>query len=363
MSFESGSISFRAFFLPQDLPEDAVQRFAAQAAPSLESLRDEPIQGWVGGRHLLDRMITEDNAYYAGHLKLSLMQAERKIPPALLKAEQTMEELAQLQATGKQYLSRKERSEIKAAIIERLLPQMPPQLKGIDVVQSVSERLVYANCLSEKQLDAFQIGFARAQGFSLIPAQPADVALRRKSIDVEDFYPSSFSPTLEDNQVHYIIGEDFLTWLWYLSEAEKGSVPLEGGSEVSVMIEGPLTFHMEGAGAHVAVLRKGEPLSSAEAKTALLVGKKLKVAGLHLVLGDETWSCTLDAGEFVFRGLKLPESEEKLDPISRFQDRILKLDRFMDVFFRLYDEFIARRSRDEEWEEEVKRIRKWVSDR
>lgn len=363
MSFESGSISFRAFFLPRDLPHDAVERFASQAAPSLESLRDEPIQGWVGGRHLLDRMITDDNAYYAGHLKLSLMQAERKIPPALLKAEQTMEELAQLQATGRQYLSRKQKSEIKAAIVERMLPQMPPQLKGIDVVQSVGDPMIYATCISEKQLDAFQIAFARAQGFSLIPAMPADVALRRKSINVEDLYASSFSPTLEDHQVHYVIGEDFLTWLWYMSEAEQGIISLEQGTEVSVMIEGPLTFHMEGAGAHVAVLRKGEPLTSAEAKTALLVGKKLRQAKLHLVVADETWNCNLDAAEFVFRGLKLPDSEEKLDPLSRFQDRILKVDRFLELFFKLYDEFIARRSRDEEWDEEVKRIRKWVSDR
>ncbi len=363
MSFESGSISFRAFFVPRDMPENVVAQFAEHTAPAISHLNEEPIQGWVGGRHLLDRPVSEENAYYAGHLRLTLLQAERKIPPALLKAEQTMEELAQLQATGKEFLNRKEKSEIRQQVVERLLPQMPPQLKGIHLVHSPAERMVYATAISEKQLDAFQIHVARTLGFALIPALPSDIALRRKKLDVEELPPSSFSPDLEDRQVSYVIGEDFLTWLWYMSEMERGAIVVEDLGEVSILIEGPLTFHMEGDGAHLTVLRKGEPLVSAEAKTALRAGKKLKQARLNIVQGEESWACTQDADQFVFRGLKLPEREEKLDPHSRFQGRIRDVDRFLNLFFRLYDEFLARRSRREEWEDEVRRIRRWVSDR
>ena len=274
-----------------------------------------------------------------------------------------MEELAHLQATGLQYLNRKMRAEIKEQVVERLLPQMPPQLKGIHFVHSQRAGYVYATCLSEKQLDAFQIHFARTVGFALIPALPAETALRRKQLDVELLASSSFSPAIEDREVGLVVGEDFLTWLWYMSEVEHGAIALEDGSSVSVLIEGPLTFQLERQGAHVTVLRKGEPLLSAEAKTALLEGKKLRQAKLSLVLGDETWSCGLDADQFVFRGLKLPESEEKLDPISHFQRRVADIDRFTDLFFRLYDEFLARRSNSEEWQGEVVRIRKWVNDR
>jgi hypothetical protein len=363
MSFESGSVSFRAFMVPQPLPADIVSRVAAQAAPGLDSLRDEPVQGWVGGRHLLDRRITDDNAYYAGYLRLTLMQAVRKIPPALLKAEQTMEELAYQQANGLAFLNRKQRAEIRQEVVARLLPEMPPQLKGIHVVHDPEPRLVYATCLSEKQLDAFQIAFARATGFALIPAAPADLALRRKQIDVEELAPSSFSPDLEDREVGLVIGQDFLTWLWYMSESEKGAIALEDGRSVSVLIEGPLTFQMLGEGAHLAVLRKGMPMISAEAKSALSAGKKLKQAKCSLTVDEAAWSFTLDADDFVFRGMKLPESEERLDPLSRFQDRLLQLNRFMDVFFSLYDEFLARRVQPEEWREEVLRIRHWVQQR
>ena len=52
------------------------------------------------------------------------------------------------------------------------------------------------------------------------------------------------------------------------------------------MLEGPLTFFREGEGAHEAVLRKGTPLNSREAGTALYCGKKLKRAKLVLAEGD-----------------------------------------------------------------------------
>lgn len=363
MSFESGSISCRVFSVPRELPDDLVSRFAAQAALPLSSLKDEPLQGWVGGRHLLDRVITDDNAYYAGFLRLILVQAERKIPPALLKAEQTMEELAQLQATGAPFLNRKVRSEIKEEVVARLLPQMPPILKGIVFVHDRNERLVYATALSEKQLDAFQIAFARAAGFALIPMTPDAVAMIRQKVDVSDWSGASFSPDLDDRDVQNTIGEDFLTWLWYISESGHGSLPLDGEGEVGVLIEGPLTFYREGEGAHLTVLRKGSPLISAEAKTALMSGKKLKSARLHLAQGEDTWTCTLDAEQFVFRGLKLPESEEKLDPLSRFQERMRQLDHFLELFMGLYDHFLARRGDESAWRAEIASIRQWVTDR
>jgi hypothetical protein len=168
---------------------------------------------------------------------------------------------------------------------------------------------------------------------------------------------------LEDREVGLVIGQDFLTWLWYMSESEKGAIALEDGRSVSVLIEGPLTFQMLGEGAHLAVLRKGMPMISAEAKSALSAGKKLKQAKCSLTVDEAAWSFTLDADDFVFRGMKLPESEERLDPLSRFQDRLLQLSRFMDVFFSLYDEFLARRVQPEEWREEVLRIRHWVQQR
>ena len=103
MAFESGSITTRVFYVPGGLPHDAVERFAEQAAPPIENLGREGISGWVTSRHLLDRDITPESATLAGYLYLYLMQAERKIPPALLRAECRMEELVEMRARGVGY--------------------------------------------------------------------------------------------------------------------------------------------------------------------------------------------------------------------------------------------------------------------
>ncbi len=78
------------------------------------------------------------------------------------------------------------------------------------------------------------------------------------------------------------------------------------GQPAGVMIQCPLTFFMEGQGAHLMVLRHGEPLIASEAKTALLGGKKVQRARVILAIGEEPWSANVDAETFVMRGIKLP---------------------------------------------------------
>lgn len=362
MSFESGSVSFRMFYVPKGLPEDVVAKFARHAAPPLETLSDGEINGWVSGRHLLDRKITKDNAYYGNFLRLTLMQAERKIPEPLLRAECKMEELAQLQASGEEKLSQATRSDIRRSVTARLLPSMPPQLKGIPFIYDENAKLIYATALSEKQMDAFLIIFTQTIGFGPIPVAPETASIKRMEVNLRDWTPASYSPEVEDDAVSNDAGMDFLTWLWFVSEARGGMVSLDKLGQFAVMLEGPLTFLMEGGGAHETVLRKGEPMLSAEAKTCLLAGKKLRRAKLTLARGDESWKCGFDAETFVVRGLKLPETE-KLDAVSRFQDRMAKIDAFQEALLSLYDRFVAERADKKKWSACRDEIHAWVKGR
>jgi hypothetical protein len=362
MAFESGAASFRVLYVPKAMPGDAVVRFATHAAPPLDTLGNGEINGWVTGRHLLDRNITDRTAFFAGHLRLCLMQAVRKIPEALLRAECRMEELAQLEASGAEALSATARSEIRKSITDRLLPEMPPTLKGVPFVHDAGEHLVYAAALSDKQLDAFQIHVVQTLGFGFIPATPEAAAVKRSRVNPREWAPASFAPDLDDASCEAPIGRDFLTWLWFVAEARGGMVNLGKAGSFGVMVEGPLLFILEGQGAHEAVLRKGEPLMSAEAKTALLGGKKLRRAKVTLARNEESWRVAVDADAFVFRGLKLPETE-KLDPIGRFQDRIAKIGVFVEAWYSLFDRFVAERTSESNWKATQKEIHAWVKGR
>ena len=361
MALESGSVSYRMFYMKPCLPQDFVERFSANALPPIATLSVGEISGWVTGRHLLDRRITDDSAMLGGYVRLTLCKAERKIPAALLKAECKMEELAELQARGLAFLKRAERSAIKKQVTERLLPEMPPTLTGIDLVCEQDGDVLYATATSDKQIDALTLYMSQTVSVDLIPITPFTIAAKERKTDLRDLAPTSFSPDCDDYMAENQVGRDFLTWLWYFSEACGGLATLDAG-EFAVMIEGPLSFVFEGNGAHETVLRKGMPVVSAEAKTALTSGKKLKRAKVTFARGEDVWTFTLDADEFVCRGVQLPKGEN-LDLASRFQDRVLAMETLRQVISGFYNRFLDERLDAKEWEAVRADIHKWVSTR
>jgi hypothetical protein len=351
------------FLLPHKLPANAVEEFAKRAAPPLARMGTEPIHGWVGGRHLLDVPITDDNAYFGGHLRLVLLKAERKVPKSLLRAECMLEEFAHMQAEKKPFVDRKTRSDIRKQVMARLLPTMPPTLHGIPFVYNERDRVLYAGATSEAQTDAFRINFRNAVGQDPIPLDAATAAVQLGT-SIREWGKTSFTPELPDSAMEETPGLDFLTWLWFASEARGGLFDTEKNGKVAIAIEGPLLFTRVGEGAHVMTLREGLPTISAEAKTALLSGKKLERAKLTLArTGDENWSCSFDTDAFVFRGLKLPEGEEVLDAASRFQERVQKLDLFREMLLDLFAQFAAERGTPRRWAATQKEIHRWVTDR
>ena len=357
MSFESGSVSLRMFYVPKELPDDILEKFAEHTIGSVETLRDEEIHGWVGPRHLLDREISEDNALPGGYLRLTLTQAQRKIPTALLRAECRIEEMVWMAAEQKDYVNRQTRSEIKKEVSDRLLPQMPPTLKGIDFVYDRPHSMLYCTAMSENQLDAFLVNFTLITGVQLVAADPAAMAWQLAQSRVDSWHSLGFAA---DQWADCAPGREFLMWLWFISEARGGEINLPESGPFAMLVEGPLQFDQEEQGE--TVIRKGEPMVSAETRAALLSGKKLRRAKLTLARGEEIWNCTLDADEFVFRGLKLPKTEA-YDVLGKFTERMEFLEIFRVAFGELYKQFVEQRDNDADRENLRTEMREWIRTR
>ena len=198
-----------------------------------------------------------------------------------------------------------------------------------------------------------------------MPAQVADpenIASKDAGVNIQNWGPASFSDELEDGMVDGTAGREFLMWLWFCSEKRGGLATIPDVGEIAYMVEGPLTFVMEGKGAHEITLKKGEPMLSAEAKTSLISGKKLKKAKVQFVRGEEIWAFTFDADEFIFRSLKLPQTES-FDRVGKFQERMVLLETFRQTFFHLFSEFVKERNSSNAWKETKETMRKWVADR
>lgn len=363
MSFESGRVSMRVFSLAREWSPEILPRFARDAAPPLESLNLEPIEGWVSGQHLLDRRIEEDNSLVAsGYLHLNWMRAERKIPEALLRAHCRIEEEVEKRAREMSQLPRKVRAEIRAAVSERLQPEMPPTLTGIPMIADFRNRRLLGGSLSDKATDTLCQAIKRSIGETPVMLTPETVALRRKQVNVNDLHCQVFTPNNEVEPGDWLLGDDFLTWLWFNWERSGGAFHLPGESQpLGYMLEGPLLFVHDAEGAHEAVLRKGMPLQSAEAGTALWFGKKLRRARFTLAQGDSVWQTTLDAASFSFGSMKVPEDKDLFDPVGRFHSRLLAIERFLEAFMTLFDRFLDLRSDAAAWSKEIAAIHDWTA--
>ncbi len=366
MPFESGSISFSMFHVAGRLPDDVVERFAARAAPPLRTLGAEEIRGWVGGRHLLDVPITEENAFCAGHLRVTFLRAERKAPASLVKAQCRIEELAAQRAEGRPFLKRQQRAEIRRSVIERMLPDMPPQLRALPLVLAPESSLLLSPAMSDMQRDLLCVEFFKTTGVKLIPAGPETLARERRRADPDDWERTSLSPEIPDRDADAGPGRQFLTWLWFSAEEREGRGTEPDGGDFAFALDGPLVFQREGEGAHETLVRRGAPMVSAEAKACLLAGKTLRAARLLFARGDREWRAAFDAERFAVRGLRVPEDRtapRSWDPATRFQERMIAAREFISMLLSLYDRFVDERNDPQRWRAAQRALQAWVAGR
>ena len=86
------------------------------------------------------------------------------------------------------------------------------------------------------------------------------------------------------------------------------------------------------------------------------------LAKVTLARDEAVWKFTFDADSFTLRSAQLPQGED-LDPISRFQDRMLALDTLREVITGFYTRFLDERLNTDEWKAIREDIRKWVGNR
>ena len=360
MPFDRGSFAFTMFELPDDVPEDFIELFAARRAGTLDSVTGDPQIGWVTGHGLLDTNIDGASAQLGGCYYLTLRQAVRKIPNSLLAALCRREEQAVMRAEGKEYLSGKQKREIKEDMMEKHLSKMPPSLSGIPFVLEPHSRMLYVGATSNAQIDLFIENFYQAVQSDPLMLTPELILEREFKTTGANFPALSIDGR---TAAEPSIGRDFLMYLWYYGETV-GKLQHPDYGEFDLMIEGPLVFSGDDddrGSAETTVKKGGSPLRSAEAKAAVSVGKKLKKAKLTITRLNQIWSGTFDADRFVFTGFKLPEGEEMNDD-EIFAERIQNLGIFREAligYFKLFADAML----GDNFAKTEKAVRDWANSR
>jgi len=159
-----------------------------------------------------------------------------------------------------------------------------------------------------------------------------------------------------------ILGQEFLTWLWYKSDAlpdaflDAGNTPFQIFMEHRVVVQGGEGDTLETA----TVSGTLSPLR--EARFGLVTGKKVSRATLRFEQNGLRWQLSLKAEDFAVGGLKVPKTDRDADddPDALLLERIFLIERCMALLDSLYAAFLRLRL-DAQWTDETRRINAWMT--
>ncbi|QJB58026.1 hypothetical protein [Pseudodesulfovibrio sp. zrk46] len=161
-----------------------------------------------------------------------------------------------------------------------------------------------------------------------------------------------------------LLGQDFLTWLWYKTDNETVLFQLEDKRTFSVHMEQKVSVQ-GGEGetkATATVSSPGGELS--EAKTGLLTGKKVNKAQLLFSMDEDDWLVTVSAADFGISGLKTPKvatkDEEGDDPDGKFLEKMFLVERCLEMVDIVFTQFLKLRM-SKDWREESAAVKLWIN--
>ncbi len=156
------------------------------------------------------------------------------------------------------------------------------------------------------------------------------------------------------------LGPEFLTWLWYRVELQQGIFDVGGElGAFELWFDDRLVVGSATMGAQENHFKGGHPASSAEARTALRLGKMANQAKLRIVRASAEWSFVLK-DDLSVAGVKIPavlgrEDDEQLD------ERVLLLDQLDAMVKGLLGQFLALRTSPEWQSDELPALLAWVA--
>ncbi len=157
------------------------------------------------------------------------------------------------------------------------------------------------------------------------------------------------------------LGREFLAWLWYLTETERGLFKL-GDKTVEIWFDGKITLEGENERGIETVTCTGQSQDMKEARFALAENKEVIQATLVLGMDDNQWTFVLDALWMNFKTFKTPKviQDRREDPDGLFYEKIFLIEAAVSAMDAIYAEFLKRRLSSQWSTEELPALIQWI---
>lgn len=159
-----------------------------------------------------------------------------------------------------------------------------------------------------------------------------------------------------------ILGQEFLTWLWFQSDTAPGAFVDKDGHPFSVSMEQRIVIQGGEGDAKDTATVAGTLSPLREARFGLGTGKKVKRALIRIEQDELAFQLTIGAEDFSLGGFKTPKVEkpsEGDDPDATILEKFYLMEVCLNLLDCLYDQFLKLRI-SEEWQETVQDIVDWV---
>ena len=163
-----------------------------------------------------------------------------------------------------------------------------------------------------------------------------------------------------------VLGQDFLTWLWFRSEKNGWLFRMKDGSECNVYLEQRLSVR-GGSGENVEkAVVTGPHAEFTEAKLGVRNGKLVDKALVKIERDGATWTVLLASDDFSLSSLKTPKIETRLeegdDPDAAFLEKMMLLEQCTGFIDELFRQFLEVRL-STNWTDELRTFREWLAEK
>ncbi len=160
------------------------------------------------------------------------------------------------------------------------------------------------------------------------------------------------------------LGNEFLTWLWFMIETDQNRLCRYDPDLVSLNIGSRLVLENTRNNAKETITIKGEDANLEEGLLALKKGAVVTEIHLSYKAGAQHWQFSLKGESLNISNLKLPETgpvETPEDLEGAVIEKAYLMEKVIGLVSNLFSHFVKLRVSDEWRNQTVSRIRKWAS--
>ena len=371
MGFLGSSCSFTRFRVidpvPDELWAEIPQLLKKGAILDIDETTDSQADGWVSFDDYLDTTWQAGPPQKGAYMAFSLRVDIRRIPAGFVRKYLDLalkREKAENEKNGKKFISRERRKELKEQVQLSLRRRFLPVPGEFNVIWNTANNEIWFASTQTKMLELFAQRFLATFKLHIEQLTPPALALSMLGDAAKE---AVHDADQDDDTMDGVLGQDFLTWLWFQSDVAPSFFRTDDGHSFLTALRKRVAVTgfvgMDRETASVAASDADSFLS--EARLGLHRGKKVASALIYLIKDDFGFDVSVKAADFSLNSLKTPKidkSDRDDDPDALFLEKVFLIETAVTLLDCLYRQFLGLRLDEDEWKKTADEMDYWIEE-